>query len=199
MRTRTAGATVYLQEELSDARLRCDELKGYIVRAFDLVNSSSKKDHLYAVAGDIIYAVPQTLLKLERALEASAMAVNKIDYEELRQILRPEKVDELERVLDEVRLRMPKRTGTIQWKMPDYNDEKIKGSLGPKDTYAEGQMEAIWKEESLEAATLPDAIEMYAWDLGYQKHPLPDWLIYLGKKYKVDVISNHKDGQSSGE
>ncbi len=110
MSNRTAGATVYLQEELSDARLRCDELKSYVVHALELVNASAKRDHLYAVAGDIIYAVPQTLLKLERALEASAMAVNKIDYEELRQTLRPEKVDELERVLEEVRIRMPRRT-----------------------------------------------------------------------------------------
>jgi hypothetical protein len=108
---RYAGPMIYVQEELSDARLRADELKGYIVRALNLVNGSSKRDHLYAVAGDIIHGVPQTMLKLERALEAAAMAVNKIDYEELRQTLRPEKVDELERVLDEVRIRMPRRTG----------------------------------------------------------------------------------------
>jgi len=102
---------VCIQEEISDARLRCDELKGHIAHALDLVNASTKRDHFYAVAGDTIYAVPQTLLKLERALEAAAMAVNKIDYEELRQTLRPEKVDELERVLEEVRIRMPRRTG----------------------------------------------------------------------------------------
>lgn len=111
MRNRTAGATVYLQEELSDARLRCDELKGQIAHALNLVNASSKRDHLYAIAGDLVYGVPQTLLKLEKALEAAAMAVNKIDYEELRQTLRPEKVDELEKVLEEVRIRMPRRTG----------------------------------------------------------------------------------------
>lgn len=111
MRTRTAGATVYLQEELSDARLRCDELKGLIARAIDLVHSSEMRDQLYGVAGDIIYSAPQTLMKLERALDAAAMAVNKIDYEELRQVLRPEKVDELERVLEEVRIHMPRRTG----------------------------------------------------------------------------------------
>lgn len=116
---RTAGVTVYLQEELSDARLRLDELKGYIVRALDLVNGSQQRDSLYAVAGDLILAIPECILKAERALEATAMAVNKIDYEELRQVLRPEKVDELERVLEDVRLRIPRRTGNLPSPPPD--------------------------------------------------------------------------------
>jgi hypothetical protein len=108
---KTAGITIYIQEELSDARLRCDELKSYIVKAINLIHSSDKKDHIYAVAGDLVHAAPEALLKLERALEATAMAVNKMDYEELRQILRPEKVDELERVLDDIRINIPRRTG----------------------------------------------------------------------------------------
>lgn len=110
-RRHISGVTVYVQEELSDARLRCDELKNYIVKALDLVNASPKKDHFYAVAGDVIEAVPETLLKLEKALAATALAMNKIDYEEIRSSIRPEKVDELERVLDDIRLRMPRRTG----------------------------------------------------------------------------------------
>jgi len=105
------GATVYLQEELSDARLHVEELKHLCVRAVDLVNASRQRDHLYAIAGDILTAIPNTLMKLQRSLDAAAMAVNKIDYEELRQVLRPEKVDELERVLDDIRLRIPRRTG----------------------------------------------------------------------------------------
>ena len=108
-----AGATIYIQEELSDARLRCDELKNYLVKALDLINASEKKDHFYAVAGDIIEAVPECLLKLEKALGASAMAVNKMDYEELRLTLRPQKVDELERVLEDIRMRIPRRTGRL--------------------------------------------------------------------------------------
>ena len=107
--SRKAGSTIYIQEELSDARLRVDELKNYVVHALDLINESSKKDHFYAVAGDLIVAVPECLLKIERALGAVSMAVNKVDYEEQRQILRPEKVDELERVLEDVRLKMPRR------------------------------------------------------------------------------------------
>ena len=110
---RTASVTVYIQEELSDARLRCDELKGYLVRILNMVNGSPQKDHFYAVAGDIIFAAPEVLLKLEKSLGAVSMAVNKVDYEEQRQILRPEKVDELERVLDDIRIRTPRRTSTI--------------------------------------------------------------------------------------
>lgn len=110
-RLKTAGATIYLQEEVSNARLHCDELKNLAVRALDLINASQQREHFYSVAGDIIHGVPQALMKLERSLNAAAMAVNKIDYEELRQVLRPEKVDELERVLDEVRMRIPRRTG----------------------------------------------------------------------------------------
>lgn len=113
MRHRIAGATVFIQEELSDARLLCDELKGYTARALELVNSSDRRDHFYAVAGDIISAVPQIIMRLERSLGAASMAVNKIDYEEQRQLIRPDKVDELERVLDDVRLRIPRRTGRV--------------------------------------------------------------------------------------
>ena len=109
-RLKTASVTVYLQEEVSNARLHCDEVKNLAVRALDLVNASQQREHFYSVAGDVIHGIPQALMKLERALNAAAMAVNKIDYEELRQVLRPEKVDELERVLEEVRMRIPRRT-----------------------------------------------------------------------------------------
>jgi hypothetical protein len=115
---RNASVTIYIQEELGDARLRLDELKGQIVRALELVNASDHKDHLYAVAGDIIHSIPENLIRLERALQATAMAVNKVDYEELRQILRPEKVDDLERVLEEVRIRIPRRTGKLSTTYP---------------------------------------------------------------------------------
>jgi hypothetical protein len=111
MTRKTASATIYLQEEISNARLHCDELKNLVVRSMNLVNASRQREHLFAVAGDIIHGVPSALMKLESALNAAAMAVNKIDYEELRQVLRPEKVDELERVLDDIRMRLPRRTG----------------------------------------------------------------------------------------
>jgi len=125
MHYKTAGATIYIQEELSDARLRCDQLKGYIVRGLEIINGSPQKDHLYAVAGDIIYAIPNIILKLERALQAAGMAVNKIDYEEMRQVLRPEKVDALERVLEDVRLQIPRRTSKFEEKWETLDDNKV--------------------------------------------------------------------------
>lgn len=117
---RTAtGATVYVQQELSNARLHVEQLKHAAVRALDLVNASEKRDHFYAVAGDLIHGIPMTLQRLERALDTAAMAINKIDYEELRQVIRPEKVDELERVLEEVRLYIPRRTGRLPFEDSD--------------------------------------------------------------------------------
>lgn len=117
---RTAtGATVYVQQELSDARLHVEQLKYAAVKALDLINASQKRDHFYAIAGDLIYGIPMTLAKLERALDTAAMAVNKLDYEELRQVIRPEKVDELERVLEEVRLYIPRRTGRLPFESFD--------------------------------------------------------------------------------
>ena len=111
---RTAtGATVYLQEELSTARLHTENIKHLIVKAYDLINASENRDHFFAVAGDIIYSLPREVESLERALNSSAMAVNKIDYEEIRQVLRPEKIDELERILEDVRLKIPRRTGRL--------------------------------------------------------------------------------------
>lgn len=109
---RTAnGATVFVQEELSNARRQCEALKRILVKSLDLINSSEKADHFYAVAGDLIYSAPQALMELERSLNATALAMNKLDYEELRQVLRPDKVDELEAVLEDVRIRIPRRTG----------------------------------------------------------------------------------------
>lgn len=109
MVTRTASPTIFIQEELSDARVRVEELKQYIVRVLDMIEESDKKDHFYAVAGDIIQAVPECVLKIERALGAAAMTIDKVDFEEQRQILRPEKVEELEKMLDEIRIRLPRR------------------------------------------------------------------------------------------
>lgn len=109
---RTAGgATVFIQEELSNARRQCEALKRAMVKALDLIHASKKADHFYEVAGDVIHAAPQALLELERALNTTALAVDKLDYEELRQVLRPDRVDELERVLEDVRIRIPRRTG----------------------------------------------------------------------------------------
>jgi len=109
--TRRASAVLYLQEELSDARLRTDELRRHIHKALAFVNACPEKDRIHAVCGDILQAVPVCLLKLEKALDAAALASNELDNAELRQELRPEKLSELEAVLDEVRIQLPRRTG----------------------------------------------------------------------------------------
>lgn len=103
--SKEASATLYLIEELGDARLRCDQLMRYIDEAVKLIEKSSKKDHFMEVAGHLITGMPETAFKLQKALQAVALAADRIDYEELKQELRPEKVEELERVLKEVRIR----------------------------------------------------------------------------------------------
>lgn len=114
-----AGATSFVQEELAKARNLADRLKRDVVKAIGLIHASSQRDHLYAVAGDIILGAPSTIQELERSLNAAAMAVDKLDYEEIRQVLRPEKVDELEAILDQVRIHVPRRTGRMPFEGND--------------------------------------------------------------------------------
>jgi hypothetical protein len=104
-RSKTASATVYLVEELGDARMRCDQLMRYIAEAMRLVDASQHREHFFEVAGHLIQAVPTTAFKLQKALQAVALAANRIDYEELKTDLRPEKVEQLESVLEDVRIR----------------------------------------------------------------------------------------------
>lgn len=106
---KSAGALVYLVEELGDARMRCDQLLRYVDKATKLIEKSAQKDHLFEVAGDVIQGIPETTFKLHKALQAVALAANRIDYEEIKQDLRPEKTEELERVLKDVRIRQVHR------------------------------------------------------------------------------------------
>ncbi len=106
---KAAGATVYLIEELGDARLRCEQLVQYTSEAVKLIENSSERDHFFEAAGHLIQAIPETLFKLQKALQAVALAATRIDYEEIKQELRPEKVDQLERVLQDVRIRQVQR------------------------------------------------------------------------------------------
>jgi hypothetical protein len=92
-------------EELGDARLHCAQLTHYIDLGRQIVEKSKAKDHIFEVAGHLIQAIPEHLFKLERSLQAVALAADRMDYEEIKQELKPEKVEELERVLKEVRIR----------------------------------------------------------------------------------------------
>jgi uncharacterized protein YicC (UPF0701 family) len=100
-----SGVLIYLTEELGDARLRAAQLKTYVQEALDLVEKSTHRDHFFEVAANLIHGIPDTLFKLDKALDAAAMAAARMDYEEIKQGLKPEKAEELERVLDDVRLR----------------------------------------------------------------------------------------------
>ncbi len=107
---KTAEAvTVYLMEELGDARLRCDELVRYVEAANKLIEKSAHRDQFFEVAGNLIQGIPATLFKLQKALQAVAFAASRIDYEELKRDLRPEKVEQLESILQDARIRQIRR------------------------------------------------------------------------------------------
>lgn len=127
MSTKVAGQMIYLVENLSDARLRCDQLKRYLAKAMKIIEKSSKRDHFYEVAGDILNGVPDAIFKLDKALDATALAASRLDYEELKQQLSPEKVDELEEVLEDVRIKhlerrsLPKENQVRKFKAASVN------------------------------------------------------------------------------
>jgi hypothetical protein len=102
---KTASISVFLVEELGDARVRCEQLKGYVEEATDLIEKSEHRDHFFEVAGHLMHGIPEVLFKLEKALEAASMAASRIDYEEIKERLKPEKVEELEKALKDVRIR----------------------------------------------------------------------------------------------
>jgi len=104
-----SGVVVYLIEELGDARLRTAQLKKYVQEAVDLIDKAENRDQLFEVAGHLIHGIPDMLFKLDKALDASAMAAARLDYEEIKQNLKPEKAEELEDVLQDIRLPYLKR------------------------------------------------------------------------------------------
>jgi hypothetical protein len=107
-----SGLLVYLMEELGDARLRCAQLKKYVKDATDLIEKSEHRDHFFEVAGNLIWGIPDVLLRLDKALDATAMAAARLDYEEIKNGLRPEKAEELESVMNDTRLRYLNRRST---------------------------------------------------------------------------------------
>lgn len=109
-RNHRSSVTTFIQEELSDARLRAEELKVAIQKALDLVEASGSKDHLYEVAGHLINDIPLKLVKLTKALDATAYAVNGLDLQELKYSIRKDKLDALDQVLEDVRVKLPKRS-----------------------------------------------------------------------------------------
>jgi hypothetical protein len=85
--------------------MRCAQLKGYVAEAIKLVEKSEQRDHFFEVAAHLIHGIPDTLFRLEKALAAAAMSAARMDYEEIKNDLKPEKAEELEQVFDDIRLR----------------------------------------------------------------------------------------------
>lgn len=139
-----AGVTVYLMEELGDARMRCDQLVRYITEAFKLIESSGQREQLFEVGGHLIHAIPDALFRLQKALQAVALAADRLDYEELKNELRPEKVQELERVLQEVRIRNVQHRsqplgGSGSQDMKSAADWKLSADDEKKSRFEEGK------------------------------------------------------------
>lgn len=114
--TRTAGTSkqasglmIYLVEELGDARLRCAQLKKYLKEVLDLIEKSESRDHFFEVAGHLIQGIPDVVLRLDNALDAAALSASRLDYEEIKNGLLPEKAEALENVLQDNRLRYLRR------------------------------------------------------------------------------------------
>jgi len=124
-----SGIIVYLMEELGDARLRTAELKRYTQEAIDLIEKSKERDHMFEIAGHLIHGIPDTLFKLDKALDAAALAAARLDYEEIKQNLKPEKAEELENVLNDVRLRYLNRRSN--------NTAPKDGTMNPTQTAEE--------------------------------------------------------------
>jgi len=103
------GIVVFLLEELADARMRCAQLKRLVAEAIELVEKSSHKDHFFEVAAHLIHDIPDNLLRMEKALDAAAMSGARMDYEEIKGNLKPEKAEQMEQVLDDTRLKLLRR------------------------------------------------------------------------------------------
>lgn len=106
---KTGGALVYVIEELGDARMRADQLFRYIEEATKLIEASPNKEAILETAGHIVEGIPKAAFKLNKALQAVALGVARIDYEEIKQDLRPSKVEELEKVLQDVKIKQVRR------------------------------------------------------------------------------------------
>lgn len=81
------AAWALLTEGVSGARVDLHRLRTMTLRALALVEESDQREHLYAVAGDLIAGVPSRLAKVERALDRTSYALAVMGEEFLRQRL----------------------------------------------------------------------------------------------------------------
>jgi hypothetical protein len=143
----SSGISIFLLEELGDARLRCAQLKKYIDEAVKLIEKSGERDHFFEVAAHLIHGIPDTLLRMDKALTAAAMAAAKMDYEDNKDDIRPEKIEELDRAMEDVRVRRVQR-----------RSEDKQGSAGMKIPEAVARLEHL--AASIEATGTVNASEL---------------------------------------
>lgn len=99
------GGIVYLVEELSDARMRAEQLSRLLDRAGSVIEISEEKEHIYEVAGGLITEIPEVMFKMLQAIRAAAYSASKLDYEVLKSQILPEKSQELDEALSDVRVK----------------------------------------------------------------------------------------------
>jgi hypothetical protein len=74
--TQTTWAVV--TNQVLTARIEAHKFRADISRALKLIEESSEREHLYQVAGDLIEAIPQKLLSLEKSLDVASLALAKM-------------------------------------------------------------------------------------------------------------------------
>lgn len=174
-----AGVMIYLQEELGDARMRCDQLVRYITDAFKLVESSGQREQLFEVGGHLIHAIPDALFRLHKSLQAVALAADRLDYEELKNDLKPEKVQELERVLQEVRIRHVQhrsqpwapQMSTMKENASVYNKNKFKSAADVNVS----RLERMVSNTEMQLKEMRHSLELYKKDPGRNQPQLDNF------------------------
>jgi hypothetical protein len=72
------AAWALITEGVTAARLEAHRLRHLANRGIQLVETSEEREHLYAIAGDLITAIPRRLDELDRSLNRTALALSKM-------------------------------------------------------------------------------------------------------------------------
>jgi hypothetical protein len=140
---KASGSVLFLNEEMSDARVRCAQLKAHVKEALELIEKSGHKDEFFEMAGHLVHGIPDTLFKLEKALEAASMSGALMDYEELKESVRPEKAEQLDALAEDVRTRQLKR----------HSNDKQAGEaidLALRKTFQEGLADGAYTDKDVQ-------------------------------------------------
>lgn len=198
-RAKTASRIIiYLTEELGDARLRAAQLTRYVKEATDLIEKSEHRDHFFEMAAHLIQGIPETCFKLGKALDAAALAAARLDYEEIKQGLKPEKADELEAVMEDARLRYlnrrsnedqmkPQDVAAYLNKLADRTEAEGRVPVAPMLTLI-ARLEAQDKTASLNAPKAAEFFRKAAKVLGEMEGPSRRKLVGVLRRVLADTI-----------